>query len=195
MSVLRMLDIYEESIDNAYEQCREILEEQGLYRCMGRFEKDLQNGATCIHLGNDATNHIISLMFGICGAIIETEHPGQKCEYYANGLDSHFYAGTDPNSVKGRLEGMGLTQKEMQEILGDETFEHDLKELFDEGGDIIVYGSKEECGAYNADDERRGANYTDEKFCEFLEENYLNNRSSEKDFCLVLKSGRVVLAM
>ena len=193
ISILNILGIYPEDIDHAWEECESALEGQGLDRFTGELEQSLKDEFTEIDL-NNATNSVIDLMFNICKGIIEREHPGQEVTFYVNGYDSHLYPGTNPESAEGRLEASGLSFEERQELLGDEGFMHDLKELFDDGGDICIYESEAECGADNADNGCREEDDTDEGFCEFLADNYLNNYSTPKDICIILKSGRVVMA-
>lgn len=193
ISILNILGIYPDDIDHAWEECESTLKEQELDQFAEELEDSLADEVTEIDL-NNATNSIIDLMFNICKSIIEREHPGQEVTYYVNGYDSHLYPGTNPESAEGRLEAAGLTFEERQELLGDEGFMHDLRELFEDGGDICIYESKAECGEDNADNGCREEDDTDEGFCEFLADNYLNNYSTPNDICIILKSGRVVMA-
>lgn len=193
MGILEKLGIYPESIGNAWEECQNALENQGLDERMSKLEGDVSGDVEEL-VGSNLTNEIIGLMFEACKNIIEEAHPGQDVTYYVNGYDSHLYPGTNPESVEGRLETAGLTFEEMKEILADEGFENDLTELFGIGGDVILYESEAECGADHADNGCRDENDTDEGFCRFLAENYKDNYSGPRDICIILNSGRVLMA-
>jgi len=67
-------------------------------------------------------------------------------------------------------------------------------ELQDAKGYLDVYGSLAECGEANSDNECREEDDTDEMFGQFLVQNYKDNSKGYEDFCVLLKSGRIVQA-
>lgn len=192
MDILAILGIYEGDIDHAWEECQDALEEQGLSNKIRELEDYLEGSVTEIDMC-DPTNSIIDMMMSECKRIIEDAHPGQEVNYYVNGYDSHIYPGENPQSVEGRLKEAGLSEEEIKEILSDRGFEHDLIRLFESEGDILVFESMQECGENNIHNGCR-TDESDEEFCQFLFNNYVNNYSDVEDICIILESGRVVQA-